>query len=249
MGVQRRTSKKSGSRVKTRKARTVVRRAGMYGTYRGTKNVANVRNVARRIGRALNPFPDTKLVRHKYADTISLPAAAAGVGSFYQFRANSTFDPDFTGVGHQPMFRDEMAAQYKYYTVMSAKIKIIIPAAATEQQTIALFADSDTSTPVDLNALNEQHRCYNSVKLDKRQSPLTLKGWYDAALWNKCSRSALLADDEKKASAGVNPAAKSTVYWTIARYETGGAALTAINARVEITQICLWRDPLDHLGS
>ena len=91
--------------VKSRR-RTVSRPAGAFGMYRSTK-FSTLRAVARVIkpGRTLTPFPDAKLVKHIYADTITLPAGAgAGLSTKYQFRCNSAYDPDLTSTGHQPLY-------------------------------------------------------------------------------------------------------------------------------------------------
>jgi hypothetical protein len=62
-------------------------------------------------------------VRLTYADTflheVNYGAAVAQV-----FRSNSTFDPDFTGTGHQPMMRDLWASQYDYYAVLACDYEV-----------------------------------------------------------------------------------------------------------------------------
>lgn len=62
-------------------------------------------------------------VRLTYADNF-LHNVAYNVGSHQTFRTNSIYDPDFTGVGHQPLFRDMWASMYDYYTVLSCEYTI-----------------------------------------------------------------------------------------------------------------------------
>jgi len=82
-------------------------------TYRRMINARATRSM--RVARMI-PFPETKLVKHKYFGIVDVPAAAAsGLTTQYVFRAHSTYDPDYTGTGHQPMYRDEMAAIYNRY--------------------------------------------------------------------------------------------------------------------------------------
>lgn len=58
----------------------------------------------------------TKLV---YCDTKTI---APGTGSAYHvYRLNNCFDPDFTGVGHQPAFWDRWTALYENYKVIATK--------------------------------------------------------------------------------------------------------------------------------
>lgn len=61
------------------------------------------------------------MVRLRYVQEVQLDA---GTGTYSQnlFRCNSLFDPDYTGVGHQPKGFDEWAGVYNHYTVMKSTI-------------------------------------------------------------------------------------------------------------------------------
>lgn len=79
----------------------------------------------------LEGFPKRKLVKLRYVQEITIDA---GLSSYavHEFRANSVFDPDFTGVGHQPMGFDEWSALYERYTVYGSKINVMFaPPTAT----------------------------------------------------------------------------------------------------------------------
>lgn len=39
--------------------------------------------------------------------------------TYHLFRANGIFDPDVTGTGHQPLYRDQVADLYTNYTVIA----------------------------------------------------------------------------------------------------------------------------------
>lgn len=72
-------------------------------------------------GRAFPQYTDVCL---KYIDSMELDTTA-GLSGTYIFRANSCFDPDFTGTGHQPMGFDQWAAFYYRYRVVKSKITVI----------------------------------------------------------------------------------------------------------------------------
>jgi hypothetical protein len=78
--------------------------------------------VGRQLG--LLPFPDRMMVRLKYAETIVLSTNLSSLASGYQFRMSSTFDPNSSGVGHQPYQRDQIASLYAYYKVRTCKYKV-----------------------------------------------------------------------------------------------------------------------------
>ncbi len=68
-------------------------------------------------------MPDSKWVRLRYATTITLNAPGVGITG-HNFRCNSLFDPDETGVGHQPMHWDQVIIPYEKYTVYGSKIRM-----------------------------------------------------------------------------------------------------------------------------
>nr|QKI29027.1 Cap [Kummerowia striata CRESS virus] len=74
-------------------------------------------------------------VRLTYADNYRTDVKCDGTTSYQQvFRANSIYDPDYTGSGHQPYFRDTWASMYDYYSVLACKYTIRMYNAAWDSQ-------------------------------------------------------------------------------------------------------------------
>lgn len=72
------------------------------------------------------PYPKQQIVDFVYCQLVSIGSSVANA-SFYQFRANSAYAPDFTatsGTAHQPMGWDQWATIYNEYTVMSSHIQV-----------------------------------------------------------------------------------------------------------------------------
>lgn len=67
-------------------------------------------------------IPDRTYVTLKYNEDISLGISAGGLMSNYLFRCNSIFDPNQSGVGHQPLGHDQYANFYKKYMVVASTI-------------------------------------------------------------------------------------------------------------------------------
>ncbi len=66
-----------------------------------------------------SPFPPTKTVVLRYSDVYPLVEAAAGAGQVQQFRCSDAYDPDYSGVGHQPMYFDQLCAGNGPYLVFA----------------------------------------------------------------------------------------------------------------------------------
>lgn len=65
----------------------------------------------------------------KYSFTQNLVEAAAGAGSQQIWNLNSLFDPDASGVGHQPLYYDQLFSNtgpYQRYTVHDVRIEVSI---------------------------------------------------------------------------------------------------------------------------
>ncbi len=105
---------------KTRKTRSGYRKV----TPASRRTVSRRRRYANPRRAILSGFPKSKLVKLRYVD--SRVTLDASVDSFTStvFRANSIFDPDYSGVGHQPMGHDQWAAIYERYTVLGSKITV-----------------------------------------------------------------------------------------------------------------------------
>lgn len=66
---------------------------------------------------------DYMTLDHRYADEYTLDTTTTN-GQSQQWRTNSIFDPDLTGVGHQPKGSDTYRAIYDYYRVLNCHYKI-----------------------------------------------------------------------------------------------------------------------------
>lgn len=87
--------------------------------------------------------PDVAITRLQYNDVITL----TGTTAQYTFRANSMFDPDFTGTGHQPSYFDQYIASYERYRVVACTITVsVINRSFTDPAMVAIFPVTDVPT-------------------------------------------------------------------------------------------------------
>lgn len=113
----------------------------------------------RAIARMGGSFPKKMLVTMRYATSIRLTQAIAGVPVSYQFNANSIYDPDRSGGGHQPYTHDEYQQLYEKYMVTGAKIMAtFLPNASssTGNAIVGLHVGNDPTYVPDFETVREQ---------------------------------------------------------------------------------------------
>lgn len=116
----------------------------------GGRKVRYRRKRGRLVGKMYRPIfyagqPPSKLVRMRYVDQLSLNAGIGAIAG-HTFRANSIFDPDQSGTGHQPMGHDQWTTFYNHYTVLGAKITVTFSNQHTgDPMIVGLFLNDDTS--------------------------------------------------------------------------------------------------------
>lgn len=112
----------------------IVARAARRNLF-ASRNYALVRTIPQSVSAAQggqSAVANRQHVTLRYSEIIPVTGAAAGVGVINSFRANSIYDPNFTGVGHQPMGHDEWSSFYQHYQVKGARIKAQL---ANQEQT------------------------------------------------------------------------------------------------------------------
>lgn len=117
-------------------------------------------------------YPDKKVVRHRYADSVKITVTAGLAGDEHVFRGNSLYDPDYTQSvgGHQPMGFDEMALVYNRYRVKVSKIdvRVNLHTTSTLNWKVILYKDpifASLSTFADFLKILENGKNYTMKKL------------------------------------------------------------------------------------
>lgn len=92
-----------------------------------------------------------------YSTRIALNPSVGGVAASYVFRLSSIFDPDFTGVGHQPVGHDQLEPLYERYQVWKVDFHVeFANRSTTENQRVGyrISDSSSTSSDPDVNVEN-----------------------------------------------------------------------------------------------
>lgn len=103
-------------------------------------------------------FPNSIITKLRYSGYYTLSSTSGGRG-LQIMNANSTFDPDSTGGGHQPLYRDQYAGIYDLYTVIGSKITTHWGTTSVPYL-IGIVGDNDSTISSTIETLMEQN---NSV--------------------------------------------------------------------------------------
>lgn len=87
---------------------------------RGNRRVATINRLPSFPNSRNLPFPITMRTKLRYTDVYTL-SAVSGFAK-YVYSGNSAYDPDYTGLGHQCLYWDQISAIYSKYVVLASKI-------------------------------------------------------------------------------------------------------------------------------
>lgn len=130
-------------------------------------------------GRKIFGFPNSIITKLRYCTYLDL-TGTGGVVQANIFAANGIFDPDISGGGHQPLYRDTYAGIYNHYTVIGSKITVTYaPAVATLPHYIGITGDDDSSTSTNLETLMEQNNAVSTMVGGAGSHPVTLTSTFE----------------------------------------------------------------------
>jgi hypothetical protein len=156
-----------------------------------------------------------------YVDEFFVSLAAGAVNDQI-YRANSVFDPDRTGGGHQPLGFDQAAALYNRYRVHAFKARIKFSASSVSYDACAFIvngAKTYTSLPAALETNRQSHVMVQGVGATAEKDVM------NGPLWKYCGRSlqSYHIDDTTGADVTTNPA-ETIDYHVVTHNPNGGAA-------------------------
>lgn len=181
----------------------------------------------------------------KYCETFSLNPGA-GTAAINTFSANGMYDPNVTGVGHQPLGFDQLVGVlYDQYTVIGAKCKATFSttgSSGTLSQFRVGIAQRDTSGYSGTGTLLIEQGRTNWTTVaplgGASQKSVTSK----MSIGKFLGRSAIMADSDLKGDSGNNPIEQGFfIVWAagIDDTEDGGAVFCT----VEIEYLAVLHEP------
>lgn len=204
---------------------------------------------------ALGPtFPNGLLAKHKYSQSNILQATYVAQdipGTAQQsFRTASLFDPDRTGVGHQPLFYDEMSDIYNQYRVLGAKCTIrFINLSEEPVQVFGAHLGAPLGNGWSPHSLMERKDVRSQFLSPmsaggKNQTTMTLT--YSPGRFYKQSKENLRNDNSLVGTPDGQTVPSKMSYFELAMaqvdHATGGNANHKVKVFVEIEYLAFWND-------
>ncbi len=185
----------------------------------------------------------------KYVENFSVIVATTVAGA-QLMRMNSGFDPNFTGVGHQPYQWDQFAALYNRYRVLNTKWKVIW-GNNTGTYNVCVFPlngllSSAVAGPATFETACEQPRAVVRIVPGTGGFPCTITGKVSLNALNGCTITEYLGDDRFEATVTTNPV--EVMYLNACYYNPTLASIT-INFTIEMEYELDFHDVISVAGS
>lgn len=197
------------------------------------------------VNRALNPIPQRSIIKHKYATSVNTLTPSG----LYYFNLNSMWDPDRSGVGHQPYGRDTFAGLYNQYRVIGCKYTVEV---SSNSGTILVgtYVGNEQFTYVavggDFNELKENPRARFVSQAPGGQIK-KIHGYASCASILGRTKAQYMADEATAAQVNNNPGENCVL--TIATATTAGVPQTGASVMVMLEFITEWFDPVSLVPS
>lgn len=186
-------------------------------------------------------FPNKLITKLRYSDYHNL-SVTSGALAKYVYRWNSTWDPNYTGTGHQPLYRDTYANVYYHYSVIRATARITFSNTDSDNPYIVgVVTEDDATSATGFTTLMEQSngQYQQLTALPGSQSLLTFNTTWD------CKRNLgidPMSSAQYKTAVGDDPTDDSyLVLWAQIEDGTSTAAIP-LGVTIELIQEVLWSE-------
>lgn len=189
------------------------------------------------VPRGIFGFPEELKTHLRYVDVYTLTSSSGAV-TRQAMRLNSLQDPDSTGTGHQPLYHDQLAAIYKRYSVLGARMTCTFTALPNLTSTAqpsgpvicGVVADDDAATSSTIQTLMESSTAQTDFLCNQMGSNNVKKM---SITYSPDRDLGLDADDDTVgAQFGSNP---SKVWYGVAFIaESGLSTATSVNVKIEV---------------
>lgn len=184
-----------------------------------------------------------KFITMKYSDEYSFSLATI-TGSSQIMNLNSLFDPDRSGVGHQPYGYDTITPLYSRYRVWSAHWKVTFHASTSGYYVVVLPSNGNLATAI-TNQASFTLACESPRAVVRSQSTgaqsVVLTGRIDLNELNGTTIEEYKGDDRFQAQNNASPS--EILLLNIGAYNQNTGSIP-VDFIVEMWYECEWHDPI-----
>jgi len=179
-------------------------------------------------------IPNRLFVKFKYSDTYT-QTTTTGM-NVRQMRGNGLYDPDYSGVGHQPRLFDQFASLYNDYRVHAVKFRATF--GTTTSNVIYIcgigYHGSLAQTPSDITELKESKACKSRIARSEKITTLT---WYlpMTKIFGR-SKATIQGEKDYAAGFGANPNVVGGLFTCIQNIDE--TTSTDFKVMYELTYLC-----------
>lgn len=175
-------------------------------------------------------FPNITTRKLRYADRGAASSVSGVVGS-YVFSLSGLYDPNITGVGHQPMGFDEIMPFYEHYHVLHVDVHVTFEIEGSARGFVALKVTPDTSLPsVPTTILEEGRNVVDYIDaVQSANAAKVLRASVNVPGVMGLTRRNFLADTDTGGAINSNPVEQTYLHCCV-----WGNAVTTINVAVNI---------------
>lgn len=190
------------------------------------------------------PLGQSQLVRHRYLENTQV-STNLGIANVYAFQLNSLFDPNYSGVGHQPIGFDQMSAVFNTYTVLGARVNLKCWNRSSNFLGFGIYFTETPNSPLStlsVQGLLEQGAMKWLIlpPVSQSQGPRTLTAKISMKKFFRIKN--MLDDDITSSNIGTNPARGCFMH--VITWQPDGELTSAQGSfYLTLDQIALYRKP------
>jgi len=197
-------------------------------------------------------IPFERTTRHAYVTHYQLNSAIAP--AYNTFRANGLWDPDQSGVGHKPLYYDEMSHLYQRYEVLSSKMSCCFSFQSTTGAAhvcmvgIAVDADASCATSTMQNFMERGWPMVSYKMMGMNQSNSQCIKWVNQSF--SARKFFRHPKGDSDLSSDVNGLPNEQAYYHVfVGPPNGSTDLASIEVTVKIEYLVRWSRPEEIISS
>ena len=189
-----------------------------------------------------NPVPTSLKVQLRYFETgLTIDPIAGGLADEYVFSANGLYDPNISGVGHQPLSFDQYMAMYDHYSVIASKITVFARNGDDTQPQVVGVRYSDKATEEsDPRLIIENGRCVYRL-MDEGNESDAVSFSMGLNIGKVLGRKNVLDEDDLRGDNASNPTEQA--YYHVFGFPDTAVDSGSIRITVQIDYVAIFTEP------